>query len=222
MHHYGHDPHDKRRRRRMRVEDESGLEVRVGEAVPAVEDTPINRISGQEGSYDHAEVTVTLGKARYCDPRRDYPRVIGTSNREELRDLGHKLKDENPMLANDIFTYTGDREGVEEMKERLFNSVNPQELSYAFFWAQEQGSEVLEEYCETLLRNRSDPARAFGVSEMIGNVRLARLAYIQLLKVDPVAAAKIRSRYDELRKTPTPSKAIKAVRIDSKGSSKRN
>ena len=190
-----------------------GLEERVVEYAPKAEGTPADRIHGQD-NYNHAEVTAALGKARYCDPRVDYPRIIGTSDREELRNLGHELKDGNPMLAADIFTYTRDAEGIKEMKKRLFNSTNQKELSYAFYWAQELGSAVLKEYCETLLKNASDPSRAFGISEMLGDVRLARAAHIQLSRVDSEAVEDLRNRYDDLKKTPTPSKAVKAVGME--------
>jgi hypothetical protein len=194
----------KRRMKAGNIKAHRGLEDRMG-------DGSVQVAAGVHKDYDHSEVTATLGRARYCT-RFDYSKILGTSSRVELKKLGHDLKEENPMLAADIFTYTGDEEGIAEMKERLFNSTDTQELSFAFYWAQEHG--VLEEYCEALLKgSKGDRERALRVGEW---------AYEELNRTDPEAAEEFAERLETLKKSPTPSKAVEAISINKGQDPKKN
>ena len=127
---HGHR-HAKERRRVMRINQ--------GQDRTDGSDTIEARLSGpvqhsDSSGYDHDSVVKELGKERYCDPRRDYSRIVSTSGRQELIALGYEMKEENPRLAADIFTRTGCEEGVKEMKEILFGSDDSQELSFAYHW----------------------------------------------------------------------------------------
>ena len=181
MHH-----HRQHKGRRMERTHSRILEERMG-------DGPVQVAAGASDSYNHADIVAKLCRARYCS-RGDYAQIRGTSGRDELIDLGNQIKDENPMLATDIFTHTGYEEGIEEMKPRLFNSTDEQELSFASYWARGQGKKVYKEYCEALLRNA-----------------------LQLQETDPKTAADLRQRYERMRRaSPTPLKGIKVVRVDKK------
>jgi hypothetical protein len=205
----GHRNFNKRRQSFMEVREKHNqdLEQRVNQP-QELPDHAVNADSAAN-NYDHQGIIQKLGKATYCT-QEIYTVIKDTSGKDELRQLGHKLVDVNPMVAMDIFTYTEDREAKEGLKKNLFTSTDPQVQAYTYFWAREQGNQTLAKYAEALIANKSNPLLAFSAGEYLGRVDIASKAYRQVEEIDAGRAQEIKKRFEALRKTPVPSKANKS------------
>lgn len=159
-------------------------------------------------NYEHKAAVAKLVNTCYC-PRDLAVAIQRTAKREDLVKIGYEMININPMIAADIFKYTGDKAGFSRVKDLLFNSTDNNIQAYVYLiMGKDEGIGFLNEFCEALISNGNNPLLACRIAEETGNKDLFARAKEELRQRDPTEY----SRYKPFNRTPIYLKIAKTAR----------